>query len=89
MNATAQTTAQTAITAIKNVLLVGMCLFAALTVFGVGVAGMTGQFDAKPAAAGPLGCWNEPNAQMPGGYELLQGRISDAPVGSIIADCPR
>lgn len=41
-----------------------------------------------PAGDGPIGCWNEPNSAMPGGVELIQGPVSAAPVGSVIADCP-
>lgn len=37
----------------------------------------------------PVGCWNEPNKEMPTGYEMIQGPLSAAPAGSIITDCPR
>lgn len=42
-----------------------------------------------PAGDGPIGCWNEPNKEMPTGYEMIQGPLSAAPVGSILVDCPR
>lgn len=63
-----------------------LCVIAGMIQGIVDIA--TGHNPVAAANAGPLGCWNEPNPQMPGGYELLQGQTTSAPVGSVIADCP-
>ena len=37
-----------------------------------------------PAAAGALSaCWDEPNQEMPGGYEPICGQLANAPAGSV------
>lgn len=86
----AMTTAQTAINAAKVVALALIGTFAALVVFGVTIAALTGDLSPKPApAVDTTRCWNEPNAQMPGGFELIQGSVLTAPTGSVLTDCPR
>lgn len=60
--------------------------------------GVCGPIDAAPSGATLttstatpttiIGCWEQPNPQMPGGYERVQGTLNTAPAGSVIADCP-
>lgn len=94
MNAT-PTTAQTAINAIKVVMLSLIGTTAVLVVLALTLAALNGDLTTKPAAdtaaaaTAPVGCWNEPNAAMPGGVELIYGPVTAAPVGSTIVDCPR
>ena len=89
----ATSTSTTAARIIGATLLVVLALAAACVITGM-VEGIidiaTGHAPTATAqtTTSALGCWNEPNSQMPGGYELIQGPLTSAPVGSTITDCP-
>lgn len=63
-------------TAIIALILTTVGLFLAL------INNQTPVDDTRPAVS-TLGCWDEPNAEMPTGYERICGATGVAPLGSL------